>query len=198
MSNIEKIPKKNKKIILAELYNDEVLELNYKNELLNYLLNQEPKKEWIAQHPFIKVERKDKNGNKIKVPYEYLPIDKAEYLLRKIFKRFKVEILNVKPLFNAVQVTVRVHFFHPVYNEWLFHDGCGAEELQTASGSGGVKPDFSNVNRGAAKMATPLAKSLAVKDACDHFGKLFGADLNRNNTLNFTIDENMTERIFNQ
>ena len=193
---METKPEKIDKIVLANLYKDEVLELTYKNEQLNFILSQPPKKEWIAKHPFIKVDRKDKNGNKIKVPYEYLPIDKTEYLLRKIYKRFKVEIKNVMPLFNAVQVTVRVHYFHPIYNEWLFHDGCGAEELQTASRTGGVKPDFSNVNRGAVKMATPLAKSLAVKDACDHFGDLFGANLNRKDTLQFSIDENLKQKFF--
>lgn len=28
-------------------------------------------------------------------------------------------------------------------------------------------------------MAFPIAKTVAIKDACDHFGKLFGSDLNR-------------------
>jgi hypothetical protein len=37
-------------------------------------------------------------------------------------------------------------------------------------------------------MAYPAAKTVAIKDACDHFGKLFGCDLNRKDTMNFTFD----------
>ena len=37
----------------------------FENERLNVLLNQEPKKEWVKEHPFIK-------GHK------YIPIDKIE------------------------------------------------------------------------------------------------------------------------
>ena len=37
-------------------------------------------------------------------------------------------------------------------------------------------------------MALPLAKSIAIKDACDHFGDLFGANLNRKDVANFKGD----------
>ncbi len=48
---------------------------------LNFLLNQQPPAKWIAKHPYIKM-KNDKGQN---VPYEYLPIDKVEFLMRKIF-----------------------------------------------------------------------------------------------------------------
>jgi hypothetical protein len=38
-------------------------------------------------------------------------------------------------------------------------------------------------------MAFPLAKTLAIKDACDMFGKLFGSDLNRRDTLGAAMDK---------
>jgi hypothetical protein len=37
-------------------------------------------------------------------------------------------------------------------------------------------------------MALPIAKSIAIKDACDHFGDLFGANLNRKDIVQFTGD----------
>jgi hypothetical protein len=37
-------------------------------------------------------------------------------------------------------------------------------------------------------MAFPIAKTIAIKDACDHFGKLFGSDLNRKDTINYQPD----------
>jgi hypothetical protein len=43
-------------------------------------------------------------------------------------------------------------------------------------------------------MAYPMAKTIAIKDACDHFGNLFGANLNRKDTLNYSIDETLKSR----
>ena len=40
-------------------------------------------------------------------------------------------------------------------------------------------------------MALPIAKTVALKDAADHLGKLFGSDLNRKDTLNYTADKGL-------
>ena len=89
---------------------------------------------------------------------------------------------------NAVEVSVRVHYLNPATGTMEFHDGVGAQELQTQSGTGSLKTDMSNVNKGAVMMALPIAKSIAIKDACDHFGDLFGANLNRKDAMQFTGD----------
>ena len=47
---------------------------------------------------------------------------------------------------------------------------------------------MSNINRGAITMALPIAKTVAVKDACDHFGNIFGANLNRKDYIEYGID----------
>lgn len=172
---------------VAELFSENIEEA-YKTEQLNLLLNQEPKKEWVKDHPYIKQEV---NGQK--VPYRYLPIDKVEYLLRRVFKRYRIEITGQGSSFNGVYVTVRVHYWNPVTESMEFHDGIGASQLQTAAGKSAA--DLANINNGALSMAFPLAKTLAVKDACDHFGKLFGCDLNRRDTLNFTPDANIEAAI---
>ena len=176
----------NNKVLLTDIYDENQLELNYKAEQLNLILNQPPNPAWVKKHPFIK-------------DFNYLPIDKVEFLLRKIFKRYKIEILKTSQLFNAIEVNVRVHFFNPVFNDWDFHDGCGAQELQTMKDTGSLKLDMSNINRGAVTMALPIAKSVAIKDACDHFGDLFGANLNRKDTLNFAVDKNLnTDETLNE
>jgi hypothetical protein len=54
---------------------------------------------------------------------------------------------------------------------------------------------MSNVNRGAVTMALPIAKSVAIKDACDHFGDLFGANLNRKDTIQFFGDSQLLATI---
>lgn len=170
---------------LKDLVKD--IEVYEEQDKLNFLLNQQPPKTWISQHPYIKKETIDQQGRKIRVPYEYLPIDKVEYLLRKIFKQYRIEITGQGQSFNGVYVTVRVHYFNMITNEWDYHDGIGASALQTKSGSSPA--DLQNINNGALSMAYPLAKTLAIKDATDMFGNLFGANLNRRDTLGASMDE---------
>ena len=164
----------NKMPTIADLTSD--LELAWKNDQLNLLLSKSPPQKWVKTHPYIK-------------NYQYLPIDKIEHLLRKIFKEFKIEITSQGVAFNGVFVTVRVHFKSLTNNEWYFHDGIGASQLQTKSGTS--PSDLINVNNGALSMAFPLAKTIAIKDACDHFGNLFGANLNRKDVLEYTPDLNL-------
>lgn len=151
----------------------EDIEVAYKNDQLNFLLSQKPPEKWIKEHPFVK-------------GWKYLPIDKIEHLLRKIFKRYRIEVLGSSTAFNGVEVRVRVHYLHPIWNEWDFHDGIGAIQLQTRQGASPA--DLGNINNGAVSMAFPMAKTLAVKDACDHFGDLFGANLNRKDVVEFKPD----------
>jgi hypothetical protein len=144
-------------------------------EQLNVILSTPPPATWVKVHPFIK-------------GYNYLPIDKVEYLLRRCFKKYQIEVIKTAQLFNAIEVTVRVHYLNPATNEMMFHDGVGAQELQTKKDSGNLNLDMSNVNKGSVMMALPIAKSIAIKDACDHFGDLFGANLNRKDIVQFTGD----------
>lgn len=159
---------------LAELTQD--VEQAFKSDQFNLLLNQPPPTQWIKEHPFIK-------------GYKYLPIDKVELLLRKIFKRYRIEITGQGSAFNGVWVTVRVHYLNPVSGEWDYNDGIGAAQLQTKKDTS--PSDLININNGALSMAFPIAKTVAVKDACDHFGSLFGSNLNRKDIVEFTTDKNL-------
>jgi len=145
-------------------------------ESLNVILNTAPPEKWIKEHPFIKGHR-------------YLPIDKIEYLLRKIFKRYRIEITGQGTAFNGVWVTVRVSYFNPVTGEMDFQEGIGASQLQTKQGASPA--DLANLNNGAVSMAFPLAKTLAIKDACQLIGNIFGGNLDRKDALNFEPDPNL-------
>jgi hypothetical protein len=162
MSNIPKI---------QDLYTDKLTV--QKNDAFITLMNQQPKPAWVKVHPFIK-------------GYRYLPIERVEFLLKTIFKRYRIEITGQGQSFNGVWVTVRVHYLHPLTGEWDFHDGIGASQLQTAKGTSPA--DLGNINNGALSMAFPMAKTIAIKDACDHFGNLFGADLNRKDVIAYDLD----------
>ena len=152
------------------------LPVAFANEKLNFLLNQEPKKEWIKVHPFIK-------------NHKYIPIGIVEYLLKKIFKKYKIEILREGVAFNGVYVVVRVYYLNPTTNEMDYHDGIGACQLQTKKDTSPA--DLININNGAVSMAFPIAETYAIKDACDKFGTLFGANLNREHYLTYSIDDKL-------
>ena len=159
---------------IAELTGD--LEQAFKQDKLNLLLSQEPRKEWVKEHPYIR-------------NYKYLPIDKVEYLLRRIFKEYRIEITGQGVSFNGVWVTVRLHFLNPINGVWSFHDGIGAMQLQTKKDTSPA--DLININNGAISMAFPIAKTMAIKDAADMFGKLFGSDLNRKDTIGYQLDNKL-------
>lgn len=166
-------------IVKKDLYSD--LAVIRKQEELTAALNQEPPKEWVKEHPYIK-------------GYKYLPIERVEYLLKSLFKNnYKIEVIKTGMLLNCVEVTVRIHYKEPLTGEWFFHDGVGASEVQTKKDSGHLQMDMSNINKGAIVMALPNAKSVAIKDAADHLGKLFGSDLNRKDLISYGVDLTLIE-----
>lgn len=163
---------------LAELFSDNI-HVSGRTEELNALLANKPPNQWIKKHPVIE-------------NYYYLPIDKVEYLLRKIFKKYKIEVLREGTAFNGVFVVVRVHYLNPATGEMDWHDGIGAAQLQTKKGASAA--DLMNINSGALSIAFPIAKTVAIKDACDHFGEIFGCNLNRKDTILFNPDTDLIEK----
>lgn len=162
MSNLPKI---------KDIYSDKLTV--QKDDVFVTLMNQPPQPKWVKEHPFIK-------------GYKYLPIERVEYLLKTIFKRYRIEITGQGQSFNGVWVTVRVHYLHPITNEWDFHDGIGASQIQTKKGASPA--DLASINNNAIGMAFPIAKTEAVKNACKSFGKLFGSDLARSEDISYTLD----------
>ncbi len=163
---------------LQELNYDE--NLAFKNDVLSQLLNNPPSPKWVKRHPFVKTT--GENGQPEQLAY--LPIDKVEYLLTRIFQEWKTEVLQVQQLFNSVAVTIRLHYKSPITGEWKFHDGVGACGIQTDKGA--QASDMTAIKQSAVMMALPSAKSYAIKDAADHLGKIFGRDLARKDTVGFT------------
>jgi hypothetical protein len=164
-----------KKPNLIDIYQSDALVEIKRQEDLNIYLDTDVPQSWVKVNKFA-------NNSK------YLPIDKVEWLLRKIFKAFRIEITGQGVAFNGVWVSVRLHYLHPVTNKWEFHDGIGASEMQTAKGTSPA--DLVNINKNALSMAFPVAKSYAIKDASHHFGNVFGANLNRMDIVKLTTDNN--------
>lgn len=127
---------------------------------LTKLLNQPPPKQWLKEHPTATC--KNEKGETVKV--KYLPIEKVELLLSRIYTKWNVAVLDTKVLPNSASVTVRLYVTNPETNEEEWNDGVGA--MQNEKGT--------TVN-----MALPAAKSYATKDAAELFGAIFGKNLNR-------------------
>jgi hypothetical protein len=154
---------------LEELYTQDNMPVLHKAAQFQVLVNQQPKQEWIKYHPMTKE--------------PYIPIERVEWLLINVIVRYRVEIIDTKQIANSVTVTVRLHYFDHVYNEWTFHDGIGAAPLQTDKDAGAVNWD--RIKSNAVQIGAPAAESYAVKDAAEKIGKLFGKDLNRNENISF-------------
>lgn len=171
------IPENKKELpVLADLYKADDIATLFKKDQFNLLMNQAPEPKWIQQNPYA--------GNS-----KYIPIGILETLLQRIFKEFRVEVMREGTMFNSVYVAIRLHYLNPISGQWSYHDGVGSAQIQTAKGASPA--DLASINNNAVMMALPMAKSYAIKDACDHFGKLFGRDLNRKETMGFGVDKNL-------
>ena len=171
---------------LQDLRSD--IELKADQNALNVLLNAEPPKDWVKEHPVFKKVR-------------YLPIERVEYLLTRIFLKWNVEVKVVQVIANSVVTTIRLYYQDPMSDQMLWQDGIGAAPLQTDKGAGAV--DFNAIKSDAVMKAAPAAESYAIKDAAEKIGKLFGKDLNRadkimyDSLLDLVQKERKLEEIFN-
>lgn len=151
---------------LADLLAD--VELKADQNDLNILLNAPPRDTWIKQHPFAK-------------GVKYLPIERVEYLLTRIFIRWHVEIKSVQILANSIVTTVRLYYLDRLSNQMLWQDGVGAAPLQINQGKGAI--DFNEIKSNAVMLAAPASETYAIKDAAEKIGKIFGKDLNRHDQI---------------
>lgn len=149
---------------------EEVLTAHYDAELtakygkLNTLLQKDPDKAWIKEHPFAK-------------GVKYIPIEKIEMLLRQVFGKFEVKVNDYKVIANSIAVHITLTVIDPVTSERISQDGLGAMPIQLDKDS--EPTDFTKIKNNAIMLALPSAESYAIKDAAEKIGKLFGSDLNR-------------------
>jgi len=153
---------------LQELVKDS--DESIKENALMVLLNQNPPDAWLKKHPTVK-------------DHVYLPINRVEYLLSRIFGKWWVEIKNTQVIANSVAITVRVYVQNPITKLTEWNEGVGAAPIQTDSGKGAMDWNFAKSH--GVQIAAPIAESFAIKDAAEKWGKLFGKDLNRKDVINY-------------
>lgn len=154
-------------------------EAELKQNALMVILNQPPPKQWISQHPIVKV--KDQNGKTVPMPY--IPIERVEYLLSRIFTKWWVEVKNVYCVANSTVVTVRLYVKNPITGETEWNDGVGASPIQVNAGAKAA--DWGEVKSSGVQISVPAAETYAIKDAAEKFGKIFGKDLTRKEVINY-------------
>lgn len=163
-------------------------ETAFKNDRLNQLLNVKPPDSWLKPHPYVNV----KNDEGKTVPLKYIPIEKIEFLLTKIFQRWSVEVVSTGVMFQSVYVHVRLKVENPIDGTFIIQDGLGAANVQTDAGKSAA--DLQHIKASAVMMALPSAESYAIKDAAEKFGRIFGKDLNRNSVLGDNVYNQIADR----
>jgi hypothetical protein len=191
---MEKLP------TLKEIIDGQVT-VNEKYKGINVLLNQHPPAAWIKKNAFA--------GNS-----EYLPIDKIEYLLTSIYGDWFVKIKNVQLIGNSVEVTLTL-YVKPIIDElqeaieesyreanenrltellkikhtrrredwYICQDGTGAAAIQVDAGE--KASAFDKIKTYGVAIAAPKAESVALGDAADKLGRIFGKDLNRKDQVSY-------------
>jgi len=167
---------KNSLPTLDELVND--TDLAVKNNQLMILLNQPVPDKWLKDHPTAKVK-----VDGVSKPARYMPIERVEWLLSRIFGKWWVEIKDTKLIANSVVVTIRLYVTNPITGETEWQDGIGANPIQTDAGAGAA--DWNKIKFSGVQMAAPAAETYAVKDAAEKFGKFFGKDANRQVNIDY-------------
>lgn len=143
----------------------------FKQDQLNLLLNQPVPENWIKKHP-------------LAANVSYIPIEKVEFLLTRIFQQWKAEVISYSQLFNSVACHVRLHYLNPINGQWSFQDGLGAVGIQTDKGA--AASDMNAIKQDAVMKALPAAESYAIKDAAEKLGEIFGKNLNRKDVAAFS------------
>lgn len=160
---------------LAELTNLKDNDLLKKQGNLNVLLSKDPPNSWVKKHPMAS-------------NVSYLPIDKVEFLLTQLFVKWWVDIKTVQQIANSIVTTVRLNYINLVDGKESYQDGIGAAPVHTSKGAGAT--DFNKVLTDSVMKAAPASESYAIKDAAEKIGNIFGANLNRKDTLIYTEEIN--------
>ncbi|ATW62222.1 hypothetical protein CQ476_21 [TM7 phage DolZOral124_53_65] len=143
------------------------------------IVNSNPPASFVKNHPTAK-------------GVQYIPIDKIEWLLTRLYQKWHVEIIREGTMFNSVYVTIRLHYYNPVSEEWEQQEGVGAVGMQTAKGAKAT--DMTEILGDAVMKGLPAAEAYAIKDAAEKIGRLFGKDLNRKDTYGFAPAYDTAER----
>ena len=119
--------------------------------------------------------------------FDYVPVGVVEEALRQIFFR-QVDFVIKKSYrdLNSFIVHARIKYKDPITHENRTIDGIGAKSLQQDKGAK-VHEFNTTMKSNALEMGVAIAYSRAIKNAAKKLGKLFGANLNRDDELDNVV-----------
>ncbi len=157
---------------LIELLPAEVRNQLKKDFTFKEIVNQDPPRRWLEKHPM--------HGG------QYLPIDKVELLLDTLYKQWEMRIINYNILINSIAVQVELRVVDYEGNERVVH-GVGAAPIQVDKGSSPI--DHTKIKSDSVMKALPSATSYALKYAAKRLGKIFGRDVERDDSVSFNVPQ---------
>lgn len=150
-----------------------------KVRVLNAALNQEPLK---VKNLRDEMKKNGLNAGKSS-DFDYVPIEIVEEALRQIFfRQIDFIIVDHRREINSYVVHGRIQYIDPVTQMQRTVDGIGAKALQQDKGKT-VAEIESSMKSNAFELAAPIAYSRAIKNAAKKLGKMFGANLNRDEEI---------------
>jgi hypothetical protein len=159
---------KKKPFSLSQVVKD--LELKIEIQSFNQLLNTDPPKAWVKQHPF-------------DMKVSYISIDRIKINLFQIFQGYEWSIKSASIIANSIMVYGTLTVTHPITGDKWSVDGIGAVPLELEKGADAI--DFTKIKSKAVHKNAPAAESFALKNAAAKYGILFGSGLNSTEDLMF-------------
>lgn len=165
-----------------------------KNEVIE-LFQYKDRESWIQAiqkepHPSWVKERDLGGGKKSK----FVPLGIQQALADKIFRECDIIKEDYQVVINEVICTVTIQILpdYP-YSEYRKITGTAAKPIQTDSGSTASKfPIGKKTN--ALEYNAPSARAAAIANALTTFGNIFGRNLNRDLSSNFSFIRNKEEQ----
>lgn len=171
---------------LADLISDK--DMAFAQDDLNVILNTPVPKDWIKEHPFVKIKVPKHNPDgtpaiaqetgkpiMIDIQLPYVPIKRVKYLLKRIYGKYQWKITECKQVLNAMVVTGTLTITNPITGEKESQDGVGAAAIQMDKGA--TQGDLSAIKANAIQLGAPAAESYALKNAAEKFGDIFGGNI---------------------
>ena len=154
-----------------------------KIQVLNKVLNQEP---LVKKNLKDEMQKKGQNAGYAQ-DFDYVPVEVVEEALRQIFfRQVDFEIKSSYRDLNSFIVVARISYKDPVSHETRVIDGIGAKALQQDKGAK-VNQFNDTMKFNALEMGVGIAYSRAVKNAAKKLGKVFGANLNRDEEIDDVV-----------
>jgi hypothetical protein len=145
------------------------------------ILNQEPPASRIVERKDVSVKI---NGKYQK--YRYIPVSAVEAMLDEIFTVFGWELVNFRWETVANEIIASADLRVCFGDKWITRTGSAAVMIQQVKGS--KLSDIDGKFKNALEKDFPHLKSDVLTNAARSLGRIFGRDLNRDNSTNYSKD----------